>query len=200
MTGVEAISNGVPAFKPVEWKNARKVLGWLGRAARRHVHRDLVPRLEAPPAPEHQGDGDQPDRPCHRRHRHDREHRLLRHPGDDDADPGAGGEHVVRRLPPARQLPRPRPLPADAADQAGASPRLRQRHRGARGARDPGDDHLRCERRSPDPALRDRRVHLLHPVAGGHGQAPPHPEGGRAGRSGSGSTARARSRPWSWGS
>jgi amino acid transporter len=30
MTGVEAISNGVPAFKPVEYKNARKVLGVLG--------------------------------------------------------------------------------------------------------------------------------------------------------------------------
>jgi amino acid transporter len=30
MTGVEAISNGVPAFRPVEWRNARKVLGWLG--------------------------------------------------------------------------------------------------------------------------------------------------------------------------
>src|ERR1043165_8586025 len=30
MTGVEAISNGFPAFRPVEWKNARKVLGWLG--------------------------------------------------------------------------------------------------------------------------------------------------------------------------
>jgi len=30
MTGVEAISNGVPAFRPVEWKNARKVLSWLG--------------------------------------------------------------------------------------------------------------------------------------------------------------------------
>ncbi len=30
MTGVEAISNGVPAFKPVEWKNARRVLAWLG--------------------------------------------------------------------------------------------------------------------------------------------------------------------------
>lgn len=30
MTGVEAISNGVPAFRPVEWKNARKVLAWLG--------------------------------------------------------------------------------------------------------------------------------------------------------------------------
>jgi amino acid transporter len=30
MTGVEAISNGVPAFRPVEWKNARRVLAWLG--------------------------------------------------------------------------------------------------------------------------------------------------------------------------
>jgi amino acid transporter len=30
MTGVEAISNGVPAFKPVEWRNARRVLCWLG--------------------------------------------------------------------------------------------------------------------------------------------------------------------------
>ena len=30
MTGVEAISNGVPAFKPVEWRNARKVMAWLG--------------------------------------------------------------------------------------------------------------------------------------------------------------------------
>jgi hypothetical protein len=26
MTGVEAISNGVPAFKPVEWKHARQTL------------------------------------------------------------------------------------------------------------------------------------------------------------------------------
>ena len=30
MTGVEAISNGVPAFKPVEWKNARHTLVVLG--------------------------------------------------------------------------------------------------------------------------------------------------------------------------
>ena len=30
MTGVEAISNGVPAFKPVEWKNARKTLMVMG--------------------------------------------------------------------------------------------------------------------------------------------------------------------------
>jgi len=30
MTGVEAISNGVPAFKPVEWRNARQTLVVLG--------------------------------------------------------------------------------------------------------------------------------------------------------------------------
>ena len=29
MTGIEAISNAVPVFKPVEWKNARTCLGWM---------------------------------------------------------------------------------------------------------------------------------------------------------------------------
>ncbi|MDQ1518002.1 MAG: hypothetical protein QOE80_3832 [Actinomycetota bacterium] len=30
LTGVEAISNGVPIFRPVEWRNARRVLTWMG--------------------------------------------------------------------------------------------------------------------------------------------------------------------------
>jgi amino acid transporter len=30
LTGVEAISDGVPAFKPPEWKNARTTLTWMG--------------------------------------------------------------------------------------------------------------------------------------------------------------------------
>ncbi len=34
VTGVEAISNGVPAFKPPEWKNAITTLMWMGIAAR----------------------------------------------------------------------------------------------------------------------------------------------------------------------
>jgi amino acid transporter len=29
MTGVEAVSNAVPAFKPVEWRNARTTLAWM---------------------------------------------------------------------------------------------------------------------------------------------------------------------------
>ena len=32
VTGVEAISNGVPAFKPPEWRNARVTLMWMGSA------------------------------------------------------------------------------------------------------------------------------------------------------------------------
>ena len=30
LTGTEAISDGVPAFKPPEWKNARATLTWMG--------------------------------------------------------------------------------------------------------------------------------------------------------------------------
>ena len=30
LTGVEAISNGVSVFRPVEWRNARRVLMWMG--------------------------------------------------------------------------------------------------------------------------------------------------------------------------
>src|SRR5581483_3765130 len=30
MTGTEAISNGVPAFKAPEWRNARTTLVWMG--------------------------------------------------------------------------------------------------------------------------------------------------------------------------
>ncbi len=29
MTGIEAISNAVPAFKPTEWRNARITLSWM---------------------------------------------------------------------------------------------------------------------------------------------------------------------------
>ncbi|MEE3919589.1 hypothetical protein V2I01_18280 [Micromonospora sp. BRA006-A] len=29
MTGIEAVSNAVPAFRPTEWRNARTTLGWM---------------------------------------------------------------------------------------------------------------------------------------------------------------------------
>ena len=39
ITGVEAISNGVPAFKPTEWRNARMTLTVMGVLVGRHVPR-----------------------------------------------------------------------------------------------------------------------------------------------------------------
>ena len=146
MTGVEAISNGVPAFKPVEWKNARRVLAWLGvllgvmflgisfLAWKLHPLPSTKETVISQIARAIVGNGALG------------RHRVLLHPGDDDADPGARGQHVVRRLPAPRQLPRARPLPADAAHQARPAPRVRQRHHRAGGAGDA--DHGRCSARA----------------------------------------------------
>ncbi|HEX2370341.1 MAG TPA: APC family permease [Acidimicrobiia bacterium] len=57
VTGVEAISNGVPAFRPPEWKNAIKTLMWMGTllgtmflglsilAARMHIVPDPLEKI-----------------------------------------------------------------------------------------------------------------------------------------------------------
>ena len=121
MTGVEAISNGVPAFKPVEWKHARQTLvimavllgtmflgiSWL---AAKMQHR-----------PQRHQDGHLPGRPGRVRQRRRRARPVPVHPGRHHADPGAGGQHELRRLPPAGQLPRQRRLHAQAARPSGAT-------------------------------------------------------------------------------
>jgi amino acid transporter len=43
VTGVEAISNGVPTFRPPEWRNARTTLMWMGGAPRNDVPRSVLP-------------------------------------------------------------------------------------------------------------------------------------------------------------
>ena len=102
-----------------------------------------------------------------------RQRPVLLAAGRDDADPGPGGQHELRRLPAARQLPRRRQLHAPPAHQAGPPPGVLQRdHLPVRGGDRPRHRHRR-QGRPPHPALRHRRVHLLHPVPGGHGQAPP---------------------------
>ena len=44
LTGVEAISDGVPAFKPPEWKNARTTLTWAAIVFAHPVRGDRLPR------------------------------------------------------------------------------------------------------------------------------------------------------------
>ncbi len=94
LTGVEAVSDGVPAFKPPEAHNARIVLTWLGLILIVALPRHHVPgvRLRHRAAPG--GDRGLAARAARVRRRHD----VLRDPGGHDADPPAGRQHVLRRL------------------------------------------------------------------------------------------------------
>ena len=65
--------------------------------------------------------------------------------GRHDADPRARGQHELRRLPPARQLPRRRQLHAPPAHQARPPARVLERHHLPRGR----GDRARCSRPTP---------------------------------------------------
>ena len=196
VTGVEAISNGVPAFKKPAWKNARTTLVIMGSLARRDVprlvdrwtaHMHVSPYTSGTPTVISQigklayggslvG-----------------QHPLLLPAGRHDADPRARRQHELRRLPPPRVVPRRRQLHAPPAHQARAPPGVLERHHLPRGRRHRGAHRDRRQGRPAHPALRDRRVHVVHALAGGHGQAPHHAEGTRAGGGACSSTAPASS-------
>ena len=93
MTGVEAVSNGVPAFRPPESRNAAATLVamgvlsitmFMGITLLAHAYA-LVPNesetIVSQLARATFGGGTRA---------------LLRHPGGDDADPGAGGQYRLR--------------------------------------------------------------------------------------------------------
>ena len=179
MTGVEAISNGVPAFKPVEWQNARKVMAWLGVLLGVMFLGISFLTAKIKPMPSEKetvisqvtravvGHGPLGDVAF-----------IIMQVGDD-ADPRARREHVVRRLPAPRQLPR-------ATTTSCPSP-LTQRGRRLVFAN--GIVALaalatlltvafQADVHNLIPALRDRRVHVVHALAGRHGASSPHAQGG----------------------
>src|SRR5215208_2150551 len=93
MTCVEAVSNGVPASREPE---RRIDAGDHGGDGDHHVHRHHAAGARIRHHPKRDRDGRVADRTRHvRRARHP----VLRGAGRDDADPGAGREHGVRRLP-----------------------------------------------------------------------------------------------------
>ena len=132
MTGIEAISNAVPVFKPVEWRNARTTLTWMI---------GLLIALFAGTIAMVQLDGVVPN--AHETVLSQLAHRSFgsglhvpRHAGGDRGDPAARGEHRLQRLP-ARAVPaRARPPGATALPADGRPPRVQQRHRAALGRRD----------------------------------------------------------------
>src|SRR6266568_668005 len=148
-------------------------------AAHDGVHQGLaVPGDQLPGrSPGHQAvpgrgpDGGRPARPARAGLQPARPRLLPAHPGCHPDDPGAGRQHLVLRLPAAGLVRGRGRAAAPPAPQAGASAGLLQRHPGAVGGGDPVGDGLPRQHLRADSAVRDRRGHLVHPVAGGHDQA-----------------------------
>ena len=97
----------------------------------------------------------------------------------DRGDPHARGEHGLRRLPSALVDHRQGRLPAPAARQPWRPARVLERRAGPGGHGRAADHRLRRSHQRADPALRGRRVHVVHALAGGNG--PPPPEGAGTG-------------------
>ena len=173
LTGVEAIANGVPAFKPPGAQERGQHADDHGRPAGPAVHRDHdrrpVLRDPADGARRTVGGGPRGDVGLRRRlgagaglrgeHRPDpvpgREHQLQRLPAAG-RDPGRGRLHAPPVLVPRRP---PGVFVGDRpAGRGGLRPAVDLRRRHAR----------------PDPALFGRRVRVLHPVPDRDGQALAH--------------------------
>ena len=182
LTGVEAISNGVPAFRKPESKNAATHPRVDGRHPRRL--RSSASRCW-PTACSRRCQRGRDDPVDHRRGGVRRRlGHLLRAPGRHRRHPPARRQHRLRRLPADRLDPRPRRLPAPPAPQPRRPARVLQRHHrpGRRGR--PADRRLRRRHHRPDPALRRRRVLRLHALPVRHGAAPPAAARSRAGGGG----------------
>ena len=117
LTGIEAVSDGVPAFRPPEAQTARRVLLALGgilivlflgiSGARARLRRRAGGG----------GDGELAARPARLR----RVAALLLRPGRDDADPRPGREHELRGLPAAGLVPRAGPVHSRASSRTAAT-------------------------------------------------------------------------------
>ena len=177
MTGVEAISNGVPAFKPVEWKNARRVLAWLGVLLAVMFLGISFLAWKLHPIP-------------------NTKETVISQITRAVVGTGTLGNIAFFFVQAMTML-----ILVLAANTSFADfPRLASFHaedhflpspltkRGRRlvfangivvlaGVRHPSDRRVRGERHPPHPALRHRRVHVVHALAGRDGEAPPHAQG-----------------------
>ena len=169
LSGVEAISNGVPAFREPKSQERLGHADVDGHLPRRPAARPRRADRAAPPDDLDEGDpplaarrpGVRPGQPAvHRAH------------GRRRGDPVPVGQHVVRRLPPAVVDRRPRRLPPPPVRQARRPARLLERdHRGGRQRRR-APLGLRRQPRLAGPALRGGSLHGVHALADRHGPPP----------------------------
>ncbi len=128
LTGVEAISDGVPAFKPPEWQNARTTLTWAAAIFGIMFLGIAVLATASGIVPD-------PDEQQTVLSMLVRQHRRIGldpdpGPGGHGADPGAGRQHQLRRLPAPLVLPGARRLPAAPVRLPRRAPGLHHRDRG----------------------------------------------------------------------
>ena len=95
-------------------------------------------------------------------------------------DPHPGRQHRLRRLPAALVDHRPGRVPAPPARQPGRPARVLQRRARARRRGGAADHRVRRRHDRADPALRGRRVHVVHALAVRHGPSPPEGRASRA--------------------
>ena len=179
MTGVEAISNGVPAFRPPEWKNARTTLMWMGGLLGTMFLgiSFLAQKVQAVPDPTQQ-------------------QTVLAEIGRTVYGTTTLGHVAFYVLQIATTMVLVlaantafADFPRLASFQAGDDflPRqfttrghrlvfLERHHRAVAGGGRAGH-RVRRRRHAVDPVLRDRRLHLVHAFTGGHGQAAPPDQG-----------------------
>ena len=168
MTGVEAVSNGVPAFKPPESQNAAatmlmmavlSITMFLGITLLAQSYQVLPSEQETVVSQLARGVFGS------------RGVAVLLGSGGDDADPGARGEHRLCRFPAADVDPRARSLSAAPVHEPGRSPGVLERHRRTERVRGDPAGGLRRRHACVDPALHDRRLRLLHTLSGRYGGA-----------------------------
>ena len=171
LSGVEAVSNGVPAFRKPEARNASMTLAMMAGILGVCFLGVSVLASEINP---YRGEDDPTvialDGRAHLR----RQGRaVLDHPARHVRHLDPRRQHRIPGLPGTVVDHRPRRLPAAPARQSWRQARLLQRHHLPRHRRRRPDRHLQGQHLGSDPALRVRRVHGLHTEPGGHGGAPP---------------------------
>ncbi len=182
LTGVEAISNGVPAFRKPKSRNAATTLALLGgdrhhvvhghhhagqgnRRADRRAATRAIGRRSARLSPE------DPHRPARRRGLPRLPDRALSDRRRHGVDPGAGRQHRLQRISRAGIDSGPGPFPAPAAAHPRRPAGVLQRHSV------PGVRRCRVRRGVPrrgdraHPALHRRGVRVVHAEPDRHGAA-----------------------------
>ena len=171
LTGVEAISNGVGAFRRPKGRNAARHARRNGRDRHLALPRRLVSRRVDERGAERECLGDLGDRAWDLPGIVVGLVRLLRRPGAHVRDPHPRGEHLVPGLPAPRSGSRARPVLSSPVREPRRPTRLLERDRGSRGHRRVADLGVQRGRHRPDPPIRHRRVHGVHDLAGRDGPA-----------------------------